>query len=185
MTKCDQVYYIPSAIDESVAKVITDQLFDCQLDDGVVINGEDDPNNPLRISKIHWLNTDHWVAGMMAHFIHQANNNTFQYDLHAWSDQIQYTVYDSVGSKYGWHTDQCPSTYYEGMWRKLSISLCLTSDYEGGKFQILGGHNKLVNYNLRCGDAVIFSSDLVHRVTPVKSGKRISLVGWFAGPKFK
>ena len=183
MAKYNGIYHIPSAINEKVAEVIKEQLFDIPLeqakvDDNVILE-------KVRSSNIHWLNTDHWIAGMMAHFVHQANNNSFEYDLYAWSDKIQYTVYDGPGTGYTWHSDQRPSTFYENMWRKLSISLCLSSDYEGGELQIITYQNYLQTYKMQCGDAVIFSSDMMHRVRPLKSGKRISLVGWMAGPKFK
>ena len=183
MTKFSGVYYIPSAINEKVAEVIKEQLFEvpfqpAEVEDSTV-------NEKIRVSNIHWLNTDHWVAGMMAHFINKANISIFEYDLHAWADKIQYTVYDGHGTKYTWHNDHQPSTYYKNMWRKLSISLCLSSDYEGGELQVMTYQNCMETYKLKCGDAVIFSSDAMHRVRPIRSGKRISLVGWMAGPKFK
>ena len=41
------------------------------------------------------------------------------------------------------------------------------------------------NFKMDMGYVIIFPSDSLHRVRPIKSGKRISLVGWYAGPKFK
>ena len=38
---------------------------------------------------------------------------------------------------------------------------------------------------LDVGDAVIFPTDTLHRVTPLKSGKRIVLCSWFGGPNFR
>ena len=35
------------------------------------------------------------------------------------------------------------------------------------------------------GDVVVFPSIIPHRVRPIKSGKRYSLVGWYGGPPFK
>ena len=43
----------------------------------------------------------------------------------------------------------------------------------------------IIDLDLNMGDALIFSSDTIHRVTPITKGKRVSLVGWFSGPKFK
>ena len=185
MTKVNEIYCIPSAITPEVVNVITNQLSTLPLEPGQL--GNDLLHQTKRVSDIAWLNTDHWIAGMMAHFMNVANQELFHYDIYAWSDKIQYTVYDTDQSKYDWHCDTSESSYHEGMIRKLSISLCLSDkdDYEGGEFQILPYNNKLTTYKLGMGDAVIFSSDLTHRVRRVRSGKRVSLVGWFAGPKFR
>ena len=184
MTTKDTGYFtIPSGIDKSVAEEIKRQLSLVSLSDGETQGDGVQPE--IRINKICWIPTDHWIAGMMAHFINQANILHFKYDLHAWSDQIQYTVYDTPGAKYNWHTDHIPSIYHEGMWRKLSISLCLDDEYEGGELQLLTGHKHMETIKMKCGDTVVFSSDMMHRVKPIKSGLRSSLVGWYAGPKFK
>lgn len=184
MAKDDGLYVIPSGIDKSVAKVITEQLKDASLADAE-LHSDVKIDYSVRKSQVHWLNTDHWVSGMMAHFIHTANSAYFHYDLHGWSDRIQYTVYDGPGTNYIWHNDHQPSTFFDGMWRKLSISLCLEDDYEGGQLQLMTYEGKLRTYDMKCGDVVIFSSDIMHRVRPLRSGRRTSLVGWYAGPKFK
>jgi len=124
---------------------------------------------------------------MMAHFIHVANRKLFQYDLIHWANPIQYTVYDEYKSFYKWHTDLA-NGIEEGIVRKLSISLCLSSnlDYEGGEFEILPSvSEKPHKHKMDVGDAIIFSSDMLHRVKPLMGGTRISLVGWYGGPKFK
>ena len=72
--------------------------------------------------------------------------------------------------------------------RKLSISLILSdpSEYEGGEFQIMHmGDKKMTTMKPPMGTAIIFSSTTRHRVRPIKSGKRISLVGWYGGPPFR
>jgi len=184
MAKDDGLYVIPSGIDKSVAKVITEQMKEASLMDAELFgNVKIDPR--VRKSKVHWLNTDHWIAGMMAHFVHTANISYFHYDLRGWSDRIQYTVYDGPGSNYTWHNDYQPSMFFDGMMRKISISVCLEDDYEGGQLQLIAYDGKLKTFKMKCGDVVIFSSDIMHRVRPLKSGLRSSLVGWYAGPKFK
>ena len=51
-------------------------------------------------------------------------------------------------------------------------------DYEGGEFQVMMG-NKMFSYKMDVGEAIVFPSDCLHRVRPLKSGKRVSLVGWY------
>jgi PKHD-type hydroxylase len=127
---------------------------------------------------------------MMKHFVEVANNNYFKYDLVKFSDKIQYTVYDEKNSHYSWHTDITEACYseYDNHVRKLSISLILSdpSEYEGGEFQIMHmGDKKMTTLKPPMGTAIIFSSTTRHRVRPIKSGKRISLVAWMGGPSFR
>lgn len=200
MSKVNDFYYIFSGIDSEICDIIKKSFKNANLKDSGIIF---DPNNPpknfenflgldskIRLSKHTWIETDHWIAGMMSHFISCANNSLFEYDLCQWADKIQYTVYDGKKSHYSWHQDSTISPYQhenQQLIRKLSISLCLSSkdDYEGGEFQIMFGPRYMKTIKLDIGDVIVFPSDSIHRVRPLKSGKRISLVGWFAGPKFK
>ena len=198
MSKSSDYYFIPSGINSDVCNVIVDSFKNKPLEDSSIIGSSSiddyeqpgEVNSKIRSSKQLWIATDHWVSGMMAHFVHCANYDMFNYDIVQWADQIQYTVYEGKNSHYSWHKDSNRSTFsYDGtpLIRKLSISLCLSSkdDYDGGEFQIMYGHKDMKTIKLDVGDVIVFSSDCVHRVRPLKSGKRISLVGWFAGPKFR
>ena len=183
MSKHEEIYVIPSGISKRVAETICLELENIPLDIAEVVSEDKRARN----SNVSPILTDHWISGMMSHFIHCANINSFEYDLHFWSSCIQYTVYDGEKTGYDWHTDNLTSVYYQGHVRKLSISLCLSSadDYDGGEFEIIVGKNKTQTFKMNCGDVIVFPSDAVHRVRPLKSGKRTCLVGWMAGPKFK
>lgn len=187
MSITNSFYLIKTAIDKSVVEVIKNQLSDLSLEEGLVFSEDAEESlKSVRKSKVGWVNSETWISGMMAHFVHVANRKLFQYDVVDWTTPIQYTVYDEYKSHYKWHTDI--STNEEGLTRKLSISLCLSdsSDYTGGEFDIMPMlTNKYHSYKMDIGDAIVFSSDTMHRVRPVKSGKRISLVGWFGGPRFR
>ena len=64
----------------------------------------------------------------------------------------------------------------------MSVLLNDPSEFTGGDFEILEEGRKIP---LNKGDAVFFASFLVHRVKPVTSGVRKSLVQWFTGSPFK
>lgn len=92
------------------------------------------------------------------------------------------------GHFYKWHRDgqlSDKTTYI----RKVSFSLSLSSDYEGGNFLIQAKRqetNKELKYNrfhLKEGEMIVFKSDLLHCVEEVENGTRDSLVGWIYGPK--
>ena len=179
-------YYIPTAIDKDVVEVILNQYKKVLLDQSRIRGGE--INLSVRNSKNSWIATDSWIAGMIKHFVEVANNNFFNYNLTKWSDQIQYTVYDESKSHYNWHSDITESNFSSNLVRKLSISLLLSDpdEYEGGEFQIMHmGDNTMTTMKPPMGTAIIFSSTTRHRVRPIKSGKRISLVGWYGGPPFR
>ena len=87
-----------------------------------------------------------------------------------------------------------------GLIRKLSITVLLNDDYEGGEFQFKFANEKMkgldkVGRGLKTntltppmkgtGSVIVFPSYQLHRVKPVTKGTRYSLVGWACGPPFK
>ena len=199
MTYHPDYYQIPTAIDSNIAQhlIKTVRHFGSDstkslvggngmLGDGSMAEGI--LNRELRNSSHRWIPTDNWVAGMMSHFIREANRNFFKYDLTGWSDQIQYTDYHGAGKHYDWHADSAESSIVPGTVRKLSISLLLSDpdQYEGGEFQLMFPGNKgMKSFKPALGQAIIFPSYAAHRVRPLRSGRRISLVGWYGGPQFR
>ena len=179
-------YHIPTAINKDVADLIIDQYSN---DEGMEPGTLDQINriDPIiRNCSIKWLHTDSWVAGMLSHFIHTANNNLYEFDLQEWATPIQFTSYSEPGHHYDWHVDSAQSDLNKDFIRKLSISLCLTpkEEYEGGEFCIrIDG--KEFEFKLDVGEAILFPADTWHKVNPLKSGKRTALVAWMAGPKWK
>ena len=181
-------YYIPTGLDKTISYYIVGLLEKEFLLDGSV--GTDNTvNKKYRDCKIEWLSHTHWISGMMAHYVREANEKFFNYDLTGWASNIQYTTYDQKNSQYKWHCDvgstenlnNCES-------RKLTISLLLSDpdEYEGGEFQLqLCGRSDMITLKPPLGYAIIFPSTSVHRVRPIKSGVRTSLVGWYGGPNFK
>jgi predicted 2-oxoglutarate/Fe(II)-dependent dioxygenase YbiX len=81
-------------------------------------------------------------------------------------------------------------TYFDverAVHRKLSMSIFLNEDYDGGEFDICTGNqqNKVNSFKEYPGSAIIFPSFMCHRVRPVTKGIRKSLVVWFTGPNWK
>ena len=187
MVGCDY-YYIPTGIDKKIAKHIIKNIdkFGSEEDASKIAGNV--VNEKLRRSTQRWIPTDNWIAGMMAHFINEANRAYFKFDLTSWADKIQYTYYKGNGSHYSWHADAMESGLAQGDVRKLSISLLLSDpdDYEGGEFQLLfKDRREMISIKPELGSAIIFPSDALHRVRPLKGGKRVSLVGWYGGPPLR
>jgi PKHD-type hydroxylase len=70
--------------------------------------------------------------------------------------------------------------------RKVSLTIQLSDsdDYEGGELQLLRGRMQ-ENMPKGKGCVVVFPSYLLHRVSPVTKGKRISMVLWVGGGHYK
>tara|TARA_Y100001970_G_scaffold141939_1_gene174639 strand:- start:899 stop:1510 length:612 start_codon:yes stop_codon:yes gene_type:complete len=104
-------------------------------------------------------------------------------------EAIQYATY-TEGDYFKWHVDQFPEVE-NNVTRKISMSLFLSNpdEYEGGELdlEVYGPDAYPERHKtFRClrGEALFFLSDYWHRVRPVKSGVRKSLVAWFFGPPF-
>jgi len=180
-------YYIPTGLDKTMAYHIMGLVERDFLHDGEIDEGNIDKS--IRNCKTGWIPHTHWISGMMAHYIKESNQKFFKYDLTGWANDIQYTEYNKKGSHYGWHCDIGIVNLLNGCEsRKLSISLLLSdpSEYEGGEFQLLlDGRKDMITLKPPLGYAIIFPSTSVHRVRPIKSGVRTSLVGWYGGPNFR
>jgi PKHD-type hydroxylase len=179
-------YFIPSQMSKEICNTIIKDFFDERYLEKSLVSNKSKFKPEVRSSSNRWIYTDSWIAGMMSHFILCANKSYFDFDLEGWNDQIQFTVYDSPGDHYNWHIDvmKKPKKYFI---RKLSIVMCLSSknDYGGGELQLFHPTKKCKTFKLDAGDVIIFPSIVSHRVKPVTSGRRISLVGWYGGPPFR
>jgi PKHD-type hydroxylase len=70
--------------------------------------------------------------------------------------------------------------------RKISVVVQLSdpSDYTGGELNLNGG-NGIITAPKEKNTVIIFPSFVLHRVTPVLTGIRKSLVTWVAGPPLR
>ena len=70
--------------------------------------------------------------------------------------------------------------------RKLSMSLLLNDEFEGGELEIANPKQmESFTVDLKAGTCAIFPAWVKHRVKPVTSGTRYSIVAWMNGPQFK
>jgi PKHD-type hydroxylase len=148
-------------------------------------------NNKLsekaRDSDVMWItpqtNGAEWLFHKFSHLVSMVNYDHFMSDISHF-DAFQYTKYNSKGQHYNWHLDSGGT--YNNFERKISASIMLTdpNDYEGGEFYavINGQVDDPVIVKPEKGDVIFFSSWTPHKVAPVTSGVRKSLVVWVMGP---
>ena len=155
----------------------------CKTDqwDGLKYQAQDHKD---RSSKACWIDNDE-VYAMMDGLVHFANTKCdWNLDVN-FMEPLQRTKYD-VGDFYDWHCDEMGWTKGKrpnDRIRKISFTVMLNDDFEGGEFEIQTTEKNVVQ--LKKKDVIIFHADTPHRVKPVTKGVRHSLVGWTQGPAYK
>lgn len=138
-----------------------------------------------RISDVSWIDQkeeSYWLYEKISQLVDEANKSMWEFDIYGYHDSLQYTTYYGGGGHYDWHTDVGPMMAN----RKVSVVLQLTKpdEYEGGDLQLNGGSG-IIEAPKDFNTMIIFPSFMLHRVTPVITGTRKSLVTWLAGPNLR
>jgi len=149
--------------------------------------GDGNLSDTIRLSETGWigLNPDStFIYDTLGFIARQLNGQFFDFDLFGFVEDIQYTVYRENGGHYGWHLDRGSSGGQAP--RKLSLVMQLSdpSEYEGGDLEVFTGLEP-TQMEKKQGLVVAFPSFVLHRVTPITSGTRRTLVVWLSGPKFR
>ena len=190
-------YYFEGALSEDSCKTLLD--LSGEKKEGLIENGKVPPSN-IRKSKISWTN-DPLIYDMITPYIYQANKDAgWNFDVD-WFETAQISEYKK-GHHYNWHQD-CYSKPYNGenhpnfhnKIRKLSVTVSLShgEDYTGGDLEFgINPSPKTNKWEIFTekrartkGSIIVFPSHIWHRVTPVKTGIRNSLVIWSLGYPFK
>jgi len=146
-------------------------------------------NNNVRKSKVNFTEPDEenrWIFNKLNNFVQFINDKFYGFDLIGYNS-FQFSTYSSKEKgHYDWHIDSYVGNLNPqgtGLHRKLSMTLLLNDDFEGGDFEInLSQPQKI---EVKKGRAIFFPSFVLHRVTPVTKGIRKSLVIWVEGPRWK
>tara|TARA_Y100000816_G_scaffold73603_1_gene49577 strand:- start:1314 stop:1925 length:612 start_codon:yes stop_codon:yes gene_type:complete len=196
-------YYFKSALSNILCdKIVKEGMSNNQKSAGV---GYVDPKTKfeltevrkIRDSNVSWI-SDVWLKKLLKPYVDRANQKAgWNFNLND-SEDCQFTIYNQ-GQYYAWHTDADEKLYknkeWKGLMRKLSVTVSLSNpeDYEGGLLEFdLRNIGEINTSNIiKCkeilprGSIVVFPSYTWHRVSPVTSGTRLSLVQWNLGPGFK
>lgn len=158
-------------------------------------DGEVPATDPaLRRARVAWLAPDErtaWIFERLAELAARANA-TYGFDLSGFAEDLQFTSYDEPGAFYTWHQDGLDGDVAT---RKLSLVVQLSdpSTYEGADLELLDVTEDYDDAERRDwrrrvrqqGTAIAFPAFEYHRVTPLESGARHSLVCWISGPPFR
>ena len=166
--------------DEIISLAESGQLKEATIQDG---------NKNNRKSKVSWLTDDKLNKDINDIILDHNKKAKWNFVLKEF-EPLQYTVYE-INDHYDWHIDSHSKPYPNGYIRKISFTLCLNEDYEGGEFEISNPNPKpekhiniKFNNKFTLGTVISFPSFVWHKVNPVTFGTRKVLVGWSVGPQF-
>jgi PKHD-type hydroxylase len=184
---------LPGALTPRQCDAVVELGESLRLDDGQLAS-DTPPDDALRRSKVAWIEPSPdtgWLFDKLARLAQKANRR-YGFDLTGFGEDLQYTVYDEPGAFYTWHQDGLTG---EVASRKLALVVQLSDpdDYEGADLELFDAVADLVPEDLAAsnlerrqrGTAVAFPAFEYHRVTPLVSGVRRSLVVWISGPPFR
>lgn len=139
-------------------------------------------NEGIRKSKVTWIHYDEpkrWLFDLLWPYVSQVNKTHYQFQLSGFYEALQLTGYPP-GGHYTWHEDNMEPEFTT---RKLSLVVQLTDPekYEGGELVIFPNTRPPRTR----GTISFFPSFVTHKVEPVRSGTRYSLVAWVSGEPFR
>ena len=123
-----------------------------------------------------------WLKDKILNAVTDYNKQYFNFDISAGVSQIDLLKYES-GGKYDWHQDV--NWDRKSSHRKITmiIQLSDSEDYQGGGLEFKDKDVDMSEFRRR-GSAFLFPSCLVHRIEPLTSGQRQSIVAWVNGSVF-
>ncbi len=178
-------YFTDIFTDQEIEKII--EIGESQPKIKATTVGEDVSQevSEYRVSDIAWLSNNpktSWIYDRIADLAIKANSEMWNFDIWDFQDDLQYTSYYGNGGHYDWHADLGVGISN----RKLSVVLQLSDadEYEGGELQMNTG-GSILNVPKQKGLICFFPSFVLHRVTPLSSGLRRSLVTWLCGANLR
>ena len=183
--KLGQGNWEPSSVDTS--KETTDE------ERRIGKKGDYKPDKKVRISEVFWT-TEQWIYDLTFPYMYEANKQAgWNLDIKA-AESMQLTRYRK-GGFYNFHKDgnadhlsvydEPNNPFMNGHVRKISMSIILNDNFEGGAFEFASYSKEkcgITPIDAKAGDMIFFCSGMEHRVAPVTKGVRYSLVNWFVGP---
>jgi hypothetical protein len=142
----------------------------------------------VRSTKVYPIEANkktHWLFNKIGNIVSFMNDSYYDYDLIGMTHGLQLLEYDpnwEVPGHYDWHIDAGHGAVAT---RKLSLILQLSdgTDYRGCDLLINQNNSNTITASKNIGSVHLFPSYTIHKVTPIISGKRYSLVMWFNGPR--
>ena len=158
--ECDSILTKFLNVDLEVASVLNSELLDSLI--------------KVRDSKVVFTQLPHYKKKLKNVLSNEIKIKGFELDE---IEEFQFTKYELNGH-YDWHTDSTGFDYYAK--RFCSVVIQLNNEYDGGELLYKDHNNDVVEFKKGVGNLFIFNSSISHKVKPIISGERYSLVSWIA-----
>ena len=182
------VAVLPKGLDSKTCDLILDSAGDFKKS---IINSESTGYDSHKIRKVQtFFDNQKWVYDTIWPIMEGANKAAeWEFKIES-AEPYQISKYE-IGEFYNWHIDSIGTQgtkyidktkpHLDGKTRKISLSLILNDDFEGGDLVLWqqGGVKQ------EKGSLIFFPSFIPHQVTPVTKGIRYSLVMWFLGKPWR
>ncbi|MCJ9429371.1 2OG-Fe(II) oxygenase [Kordiimonas marina] len=131
-----------------------------------------------------------WLAGRLSGLAAKACREAFPFEIDGFEEGYQLLRYDAPsadapdGDFYHWHVDIGGHGTARSRKLTLIVQLSAPESYTGGALE-LNADGTPETLPAEAGMGLAFPSFMPHRVRPVESGVRYSLVAWLHGPAFR
>lgn len=176
------IWIYNKAVPDDICDYIINSLKNNQYEPGTV--GITSVNQNVRNVMVQYLSQSNWITSLVHYYGFDANKENFQYSVGD-SSVVQFLKYEP-GMFYKVHVDTSDVIGTESYYRKLTVIVNLTDpdEFDGGQFVLYHSGLKPIKPVAEKGTIFVFPSFMNHKITPIKSGTRYSLVGWVMGPTF-
>ena len=170
------IYICHNKIEESVCNRLISEAQSNFKPAGVYVNGSPQDGQLGRNNQVSW-GKENWVYDLITPYVNEVMKNT-GWDFELSSSEPYQVAKSKVGEYHYWHQD---GVIGKNKNRKLSLSLILNDDYEGGELEVFPN----IPLKEPRGAMIFFPSFQTHQVHSVTKGTRYSLVVWFSGKSWK
>jgi PKHD-type hydroxylase len=179
-------YTFPDAFTPAECDRIIEIAADTELAEAGLVGAVTDHN--IRRARIAWLDDCEgtgWVMDRIIAIVARANREMFDFDIREFGESPQVARYGaSDGGHFDWHSDIGDGRIAARRKLTLVVQLSDPDGYQGGVLELMPDTQPRQASRGR-GQATLFPSFVLHRVTPVTGGERFSLTTWAHGPAFR
>ncbi len=175
---------IPNVLDQNQLKVISKLLEDAEFEDGKLSAGKEAALVKHNLELSQETRTGEVLHQQLNQMVMPSlmKNSDYQNSVYPLKVATPFYVRYEKGMHYGYHIDDpimgnSALNLQERYRSDVSTTIFLNDDYEGGELVIktTNGEQKIKG---NAGDVVIYSSNSLHKVTEVISGKRLVAITW-------
>lgn len=180
------VHTIPQAFSAADCDRILLQAATVTPEDAKLVGQNKDHN--IRRADLVWLDDvpdTGWVMDAIIDLVREANRVIYQFDLAEFMESLQVAHYDGARKgHFDWHSDIGEGRIAAKRKLTLVTQLSEPDAYTGGLLEVMPSSHTVTADKAR-GSVTIFPSYMLHRVTPVTTGSRMSMTVWAHGPAFR